>query len=98
MKLNIEKHFNEQNILKVVNILEDYLPVLFAQEPNIEISQKISAIEEDIEELKSTEISALFMEYEELAYCDTIQRNWLAYYIGFKKGYIKGKNSDSSID
>ena len=69
MKLNIEQDFNKENVLKVVNILEDYLPILFAQEPNIE-----------------------------LAYCDTIQRNWLAYYIGFKKGYIKGKNSDSSID
>lgn len=89
MNINFEKLFNEENIEKVNDIMDEHLPELFGQELSLNNTEEIMELYDKVAEFENQEIIDLFIKYSDLKYIDTTYQNWLAYTIGF----IKGKKS-----
>ena len=89
MNINFEKLFNEENIHKVNEEVDKYLPELFGQYESLEITISMEKLEEEIKRLNSSLIDKLFDEYQQLNYRENLQINWLAYTIGFYNGRAK---------
>lgn len=89
MNINFGKLFNEKNVAKVNNAIEKYLPELLGKELSLNNTVEIMKLYYKVSELKSQEVSDLFIKYSNLKYIDTTYQNWLAYTIGFYNGRAK---------
>lgn len=86
MEIDFAKDFNEDNIEKVKNELNNYLPELFAQQKSIENMNNIMKIFDEVFSFKNKQMMDLLIKYSNLKYEEKLYENWLAYYIGFKQG------------
>ena len=82
MKFNFERLFNQDNIDKANNKINEYLPILYAQTECLDNGDKIMEVYKQIAEFKNKKITQLFMEYSNLKYKEKTFEIWLAYYIG----------------
>lgn len=89
MEIDFENLFNEENVEKVNEEMQEYLPELFAQAKSIKNMNKIMKIFDKVFSLKNRQMMDLFIQYSNLKYEENLYENWLAYYIGFQKGSEK---------
>jgi len=85
-KINFKKLLDLETIETVRNSMNDYLPELYAQDENLELTKKMSEIFSAISSFNNRELLNLFIEYSDLKYEEKLHENSLAYYVGFEKG------------
>ena len=89
MNVDFEKLFNSENVEKVNDAIQAYLPELFGQQLSLDNTDEIMKLYDEVSKLKSQEVTDLFIKYSDLKYIDTTYQNWLAYTIGFYNGIAK---------
>ena len=86
MEIDFENEFNIENIEAVNEEMDEHLSELFAQEESINNMNQLTEIYNKLASYHNKALMNLFKEYSNLKYEEKMYENWLAYYIGYKRG------------
>lgn len=78
--------FSQLDIDYVEQLVDDYLPLLYAHNCSAYNSNQTDKIKNIVETTYNKEIRKIFHRYDDLVSESRAQQNCLAYYLGIKKG------------